>query len=465
MALYGEIGEFGDRRLAARGAKLFADIITLGTIVLRRFGGKGAAERAAGRFLANPKVQREEIVQTVSQRTGHQCAGRRIVVAQDTTEINFAGREGRRRGLGPAGDGKSAGFLIHAGVAIDVESQAVIGLLDAEIWTRKGAIVADRKKRPFDEKESKRWLITMQHAAVRAADAAQLIIVGDRESDIYDVFARRPEGTEMVVRAAQNRSVEPCGEDGTPWRDGGLLFDQPASWPVLGTATIRIEPDRIGGKARDAVVEIRAARVKLRKPTSSGDASMPAHVELTLVESREIDPPAGAKAVCWHLLSTLPAEDFAQAQDIVQLYRLRWRIEQVFRALKTDGMALPDTQVAKADHLLKLAAVALAAAVRNLQLVDARDGSPRPATDIISDQLIAPVAAIGTTLEGKTQLQTNRHPRGSLAWLAWIVARLGGWNCYGKPPGPKTMHFGWKRLSNMVDGYLLAAGRQDVSFP
>jgi hypothetical protein len=40
-----------------------------------------------------------------------------------------------------------------------------------------------------------------------------------------------------------------------------------------------------------------------------------------------------------------------------------------------------------------------------------------------------------------------------LAWLSWIVARLGGWNCYYKPPGPKTMRAGWDRLAAMVAGF------------
>jgi hypothetical protein len=456
--MYGSIGEFGDARLAARGAKLFEDVVSKGTIVLRRLGSRGAGERGAGRFLANPKVQREEIVDTVSQRTAQQCARRRIVVAQDTTEINFAGREARRRGLGPAGDGKSAGFLIHAAVAIDIEDEAVVGVIDAEIWSRKGGALPDRKARPFEDKESRRWLTTMQHVAERAADAEQLIVVGDRESDIYDVFARRPAGVELVVRAARDRNVRADNDT------IGRLFDQPAAWPVLGTMTVKLPPQRIGDKAREAILDVRAARVRLQKPRCNHDTSLPAEIELILVESRELDPPPGQKPVCWFLLSTLPAEDFVQAQQIVRLYRLRWRIEQLFRALKNDGLALPDTQVAKAEHLLKLAAIALAAAVRTIQLVDARHGSPRPATDVVDEKLITPIAVIGASLEGKTELQKNHHPRGSLAWLAWVVARLGGWNCYGKPPGPKTMQIGWKDLTTMIAGYLLPRP-SDVSLP
>ena len=80
------------------------------------------------------------------------------------------------------------------------------------------------------------------------------------------------------------------------------------------------------------------------------------------------------------------------------------------------------------------------------QPVDARDGSSRPATDVIEPEDIEAAAAISATLEGGTDRQKNPHPPGSLAWLAWIAARLGGWNCYYKPPGPKTMSRGLDRL-------------------
>ena len=143
------------------------------------------------------------------------------------------------------------------------------------------------------------------------------------------------------------------------------------------------------------------------------------------------------------------------AAEVVRLYRLRWRIKEVFRALKSAGLKLEDTQVEAADRLFKLAAPGLGAATRIIQLTDARDGSPRPATDVVDANLIEPIAAIGKTLEGNTQRQKNHHPTGSLAWLAWITARLGGWNCYYKPPGPKTMATGWKQLAAMLEGFIM----------
>ena len=73
------------------------------------------------------------------------------------------------------------------------------------------------------------------------------------------------------------------------------------------------------------------------------------------------------------------------------------------------------------------------------------------------DATLMPAAeAIAPTLEGKTVRQQNPHPRHSLAWLSWIVARLGGWNCHYKPQGPKTMRAGWARFASMAAGFVLA---------
>jgi hypothetical protein len=82
-----------------------------------------------------------------------------------------------------------------------------------------------------------------------------------------------------------------------------------------------------------------------------------------------------------------------------------------------------------------MAALAIGAAVRNIRLVDARDDSRRPRSDVAEPAVLQAAAAIGPTLKGKTLRQQNPHPPASLPWLSWIVARLGGWNCYYKPPG------------------------------
>ena len=181
---------------------------------------------------------------------------------------------------------------------------------------------------------------------------------------------------------------------------------------------------------------------------------------MTLVEAREIDPPTNEEPLHWRLLTSIEVGDADAARKIVRLYRLRWRIEEMFRALKSDGMRLEETQIHEARRLFKLAVVGLAAACRTIQLVDARNGSPRPATDVIDPISLPAADAINPTLEGKTDRQKNPHPPHSLAWLAWIVARLGGWNCYYKPPGPKTMRAGWAQFATMAAGFAVATTLQ-----
>lgn len=101
-------------------------------------------------------------------------------------------------------------------------------------------------------------------------------------------------------------------------------------------------------------------------------------------------------------------------------------------------------------------------AARIMQLVDARDGGPRPASDVIDSGAIEAVAAISASLEGRTARQRNPHAKGSLAAVSWVVARLGGWTGYYKPPGPKTMAAGWIRLMDRLEGFALATACRHV---
>ena len=399
------IGCFGDLRRERAGALFFQQVVTTGSIVLRQVGGDRAGEVAAQRFLGCPRVTVEEITLTAGRRTAQACAGRRIVAAQDTTEVNFSGRDRSRRDLGPAGDGKSLGYFCHGMVAIDADDEAVLGVVDAQIWTRPDEAAPPLRSRPIEEKESIRWINASMVAADLLASAAQLIIVGDRESDIYAQFARRPVGADLIVRAAHDRKLD----------DDEQLFDAPSQWRACGTMTIQVPPKRQGDAGRTAIVTVKAGEVCIRKPRHGAAAEDAATVTLTYVEVREMAPPAGHKPIIWRLLTTLKvvgqADAFAAAQEIVRLYRLRWRIEQVFRAMKSDGLRLEETQIKEAERLFKITAIALIAAVRTIQLVDARDGSARPATDVANEQQIAAAEIIAPTAAGGSVGSNSQHSR------------------------------------------------------
>ena len=196
--------------------------------------------------------------------------------------------------------------------------------------------------------------------------------------------------------------------------------------------------------------------MQIRRPQSAASADDPVMVELFAVEVREVGGSEKSAPLLWRLVTTLPATTLEEALEIVRLYKMRWRIEEVFRVLKSDGLKLEESQMACAQKLFKLAAMGLGAAVRIIQLRDARDGSKRPMTDVIDADQIEACAQISQSLEGKTVRQKKPHAKGSLAWLSWITARLGGRNCYYKPPGPKTMARGWQQLATMLKGFQLA---------
>ncbi len=444
----------GDVRRDARADWMLERIVASGSLVVREFAAARGGEIAAHRFLSSKKVGASSLLKPHTARTAAAAKGLRIVAVQDTTEINFSGRDKRRKGLGPAGDGVSKGFFIHPVIAVDADSEALLGVAGATIWTRDEVPSPPHKGRPLADKESLRWLESARSAVgCLGGTAAGIVVVGDRESDIYPLFARRPEAAELVVRARADRK---CG-------DGGLLFSKPGNWPELGRTEVKVAPRGPGDKGRKACAVLKAGRVTILRPEGSGYGSDPKALTLGFVEVKEAGGGAAKdKPLLWRLITTLPVDTLADAMEVVRLYRLRWRIEEVFRVLKSDGLKLEDSQIEDADRLFNLSVLGLVAAARIIQLVDARDGSERTAADVIDPSEFEAAAAIGTKLEGGTERQKNPHAKGSLAWLAWIAARLGGWNCYYKPPGPKTMARGLDRLLDRIAGYKTAKGDADV---
>ncbi len=408
------------------------------TVCLRRLGGDCGGEVQAGRFFGNTRVTVARIVAGWSTLTGPACAGRHVLAIQDTTEVKFPTTAQRRRGLGPIGKGLAHGVLVHAMLAVDADSGACLGLVGGGVRNRPDAIATPHQQRPLAERESMRWLDTAEQAKIVLQSAATITVVDDREADIYAKWASVPTvQCHLLTRAMSDRNLA----------DGATLFAAPAGFAVAGRRQIELParpPSRAG---RAAGVELRFGEVEIRRPATKHNRALPATVRLRLVEVREIAPPEGVEPLHWRLLTTHALADAAAAWQIVAWYRARWTIEQLFRVMKSQGLQLEDSQMASAEGLAKLAAVAAKAACIDIQLVQERDGKHRlPATYIFSEPEIDTVEALIPSLEGKTERQKNPHPTRGLARAAWVIARLGGWNCYYKPPGPITFRRGMEQF-------------------
>jgi hypothetical protein len=96
------------------------------------------------------------------------------------------------------------------------------------------------------------------------------------------------------------------------------------------------------------------------------------------------------------------------------------------------------------------------AAVTILQLVRARDGNTgQKLTDAFDADDQPTIEALSTQLEGDTERQKNPHPKGSLAFAAWVIARLGGWTGYYGKPGPLVMRRGLEDFRRIKYGVAL----------
>ena len=429
------------------------------TVCMRRFGEDRGGEEGAGRFFANEKVTAAKIVESWADRTVEAVRGRHILAIQDTTEITYPTTAERRRGLGLCGHANAYGMLAHVMLAVDADTGACLGLITGEIWNRETKVSKPLRKRALADRESRRWLETAEKAKPVLAAAVEKTIVGDREDDIYPVFARVPEpGVHLPIRAQSDRRIAPPDDD--PEADGGTLFSAGARFVLHGPREIDL-PARQGQAKRVAVLGIRFGPVEIYRPVNEKDRTLAVSVRLTLVEVLEPNAPDGVEAIHWRLLTTHTVETVADAWRMVVWYRFRWTIEQLFRVTKSQGLGLEESQMATADRLVKLAAIALKAACIDMQLVQERDGKHGlPASIAFSEPEIETIEALIPTLEGKTERQKNPHPPQSLARASWVMARLGGWNCYYRPPGPITMRRGMERFHSMHRGRLLGSERE-----
>ena len=129
----------------------------------------------------------------------------RILSVGDTTYLDYGAILEKREGYGPQGNGGN-GLLLHSALAVEPDQGQLLGLWWQKLWTRehrakppanetrqqKKQRRADARKakraRPFEEKESYRWVEAMMTLEQAVAPSKRIIHVFDREGDIAEVF-------------------------------------------------------------------------------------------------------------------------------------------------------------------------------------------------------------------------------------------------------------------------------------
>jgi Transposase DDE domain len=423
---------------------------------IRRLGGTRAREMQFRRFLHNRSVTAVAMGKHAAARTAVQVAGRDVVAIQDTSELVLGGRRARAKGYGRVGKGGVlSGLLLHSVLAVEAGTGALLGLVDCKIWNREEGELPHRRSRAIADKESQRWLDGSSRASEVLAGAGSITGVSDREADIYEHFAARPANMHLIVRVCQNRLIA-----AEPMATSALLYSFIESIPEQGRFTVQL-PAAPGRRARVAELAVRFSPVALRRPVH-GPGDLPKTVELTVVDVRETSAPAdGSEPLHWRLLTSHSVTSLDEVRRVVDLYRLRWIIEEYFHTMKTAGFDIESAELSDPHAMMNLVGAASISAVTIMQLVKGRDGAgARPLTDAfgLDDQRI--LEALCEKLEGKTARQKNPHAKGTLAYAAWVIARLGGWTGYYGKPGPKVMRLGLEAFQRIKFGTTL--GLQDV---
>lgn len=461
------IGSFGDFRLLKTGALLFKKLVHTMSSHIRKLSPDRAHQVAFGRFLANEKCTVSEIEATLSQQTNEACLGKKHVLSvQDTVEINYASQPKKKQAFGvnrnknkinlegiPARPVR--GFIGHPSLIVDAENNDILGLSSVQAWSREDEMDEPKQaNRPIEKKESYKWITAATMTKDRIKNVEMITIIGDRESDIYELFDRIPdERTHLLIRSNHNRKLN----------HGKTLDETMTASPIQDSYEIELPGITGRRKKRKATVEVKFTSVEIIVPSNIKSTISKKSISLTCIEVIETSTNGTESPIHWRLLTTHKVGSVSDAKKIITWYSWRWNIEQVFRILKTRGLNINESEISRPDSLLNLFVLSIAAAVKVLCLVNARNGATsRPASDLFSDDELIVLSLVLIKVSGKTKKQQNPYLENSLSWTSWIIARLGGWMGYRseRPPGPITMFNGLNKFYSYVEGWRL--GQKDV---
>ncbi|GIW94063.1 MAG: IS4 family transposase [Pirellulaceae bacterium] len=419
---------------------------------------------AAYELFKNPKVTPEKVLEAHLQATKQRISQeKRVVVAQDTTELDLTRPEQQVAGVGYLDNPARRGLYAHIAHAFTCEG-VPLGTTFIKTWTRSGeewSVSSEerRKKRKaasIETKESYRWIEGFRAVAALAQECpnTEFVCVADSEADIYQLFLEHEKapGVLLLVRACHNRVAKDDSGNIAFLKD--FLNEAPVclQYEVLvrereAKTTCEKRPRRQSRLQRKAVLEVRAASVTLQPPKQhSGDC--PA-IRINAVLVCERDAPAGEEPVEWILLTNFPIDTAQQVAEVVDLYCLRWQIEVYFRTLK-EGCRVEKRRFEYLDRYRNFLAVAMVLAWRVLYLSRMGDTCP----DISCEAIFEPSEwkAVWTVLKGEPP--PAEPPK--VNEMVRMVARLGGYVDYKNRqdrPGPQTLWRGLQRMSDLSWGW------------
>ena len=433
----------GDARLIQRLITLGRDRYARPQASIPQTCGSRSKTKAAYRFFDHERATLQNLLSPHIEATTKRVAKEKIVLAiQDTTSLNY-GTHPATENLGPITNIPTGvvGLMLHGTLAVNTEGTP-LGLLAAQCWARdpkEFGKKAKRHKLPIEEKESYKWLTSFKAATATAAACLDTIVVsvGDREADIYELFAladQTPNAPLLLVRAQHDRKL---------LEEQSRLSEHLNGCPEAGIQEIII-PRRGKRPARTAQLSIRYSKVVLAPPINKEDKA-PLSIWAILAEEKE--PPEGTEPLRWLLLTTAATDSFEEACEHLSWYTQRWTIEVFHRTLKS-GCLIENRQLGNADRLEACLAIDLVVAWRIHHLTKLGRETPDVPCSVYFEE--AEWKAL-TTFVTKKPIPDNKPP--TLREAIRMVAILGGFLARkgDGEPGTQTLWLGLQRLDDITE--------------
>ncbi|WP_139860272.1 IS4 family transposase [Bradyrhizobium ivorense] len=439
--------EFKDERLGRRFCKLLAQVGSDMGQSIPLVCQDWANTKAAYRFFSNERVNEADILCGHFEATRGRVAATEgpILVLHDTTEFSFKREKPDLIGFtGKTAGRTQCGILMHSSLAVTTEGLP-LGLSAIKFWTRKkfkGTTALKRKinptRVPIEQKESIRWLENLRQSTDLLAAPGRCVHIGDRESDIYELFCLAEEvGTHFLVRTCVDR----LAGDGNH-----TIADEMDEVTIKGLHRIKVKDDK--GDPDDAVLEIRYRKTRVLPPIGK-QTKYPA-LTLTVIHAQERGRPKRRKKIEWKLLTDLPVQSRKDAINKIEWYALRWKIE-VFHKILKSGCKAEDSKLRTAERLVNLIAVFCIVSWRVFWMTMLNRSSPNT---LPQTALTDPEIRLLDHLVKDRGGDCSR--RSTLSHYVVKIARLGGYLARANDPPPGNTVI-WRGLSRLTDIELGAA--------